>query len=440
MHHRRPRGRWSLLALLGLVVAACATPLMGRFVTIRVVKAPDVDSRKFRSVGVVPFQSPERKVGVRLADDLVRKLNREPPTVRLLPAERDFSPDPDSLRRLAKIVEVQALLVGEVTEYSVQVSRDTVPLLAFSELGGDDPEALAWFTVQENPTLGDVSYPSLQPRVGARTVEALITRASYGLTLRVRLIDGETGGILLEREISRHLRRRSLPESPVDAQAQVLDLQRSIVEELVRHLTPYEVTVQRMLRALPPYKHQKAVELVRAGIDAAGESEWGTAERCFGEAAGLVPDAPAVHGNLGVIYERSGRLLEAYAAYRRAYACQPADPTYRYYSGDLQTAFAPDLGKDQLPVLVLGVRADGVLCLDGGREDRQRVDDGFAVFRTEVRRDARSGKITEVSEVEIARGKVVEVLARVSLGHVLLRDPELEVRSGDVVRFTGGGP
>jgi hypothetical protein len=438
MHSRGPRGWWSLVALLGLVLAACATPLTGRLVTIRVVKAPDVDATKFPSIGVVPFQSPDRNVGVRLADDLVRKLNREPPAVRMLPADRDFSLDPASFRSLAKVAEVQALLVGEVTEYSVQVSQETAPLLVFSDFGEDDPEKLTWVTLQENPTLADVSYPSLRPRVAAQTVEAPIIRASYGLTLRVRLIEAETGGILLEREISRHIQRRFLPESPVDAQAQALDLQRSVVEELVRHLRPCEATVQRMLRALPPYKDPKAVELVRAGIDAAGQNEWGMAERWFREAVGLVPGAAAIHGNLGVCYERSGRLLEAYASYRRAHACQPDDPTYRYYGGDLQEVFAPDLNKDQLPVIVLGVQADGMVYLDEGMGGRYRLDDGFVVSRTEVRRDARSGKITDVSEVEIARGKIVEVMKGCALGHVLIRDPQLEVRSGDRVRFVGG--
>jgi tetratricopeptide (TPR) repeat protein len=211
-----------------------------------------------------------------------------------------------------------------------------------------------------------------------------------------------------------------------------------MVQELVQTLTPREATAERMLRALPLYKDPKAVELVRAGIEAVAQDDWKRAERSFEEAALLVPDTAAVHGNLGVVYERSGRLIEAYAAYRRAYACQPGDPTYRYYGGDLQIAFTPDLQKEDLPTLVLGVRADGLLYLDGGREARQRLDDSFMIYRTEVRRDVHSGKITEVSEMEIARGKVVEVFARISLGQVLLRDPEVEFRSGDLVRLTGG--
>jgi tetratricopeptide (TPR) repeat protein len=225
----------------------------------------------------------------------------------------------------------------------------------------------------------------------------------------------------------------------VDADALVLELQRSMVQEVVESLTPHEVTAERMLRTLPPYRNRKAVDLIRGGIDAAAQDDWKTAERSFQEAALILPDAAAVHGNLGVVYERSGRLMEAYAAYRRAYACQPGDPTYRYYGGDLQIAFAPDLQKEELPTLVLGVRADGLLYVDGGREARQRLDDGFVIYRTEVRRHSLSGKIMEVREVEIARGKIVEVLARISLGQVLLRDPDLEVRAGDLVRgFTGG--
>jgi hypothetical protein len=78
--------------------------------------------------------------------------------------------------------------------------------------------------------------------------------------------------------------------------------------------------------------------------------------------------------------------------------------------------------------------------VDEGRGDRPRLDDGFVVSRTEVRRDARSGKITDVTEMEIARGKIVELMTGCALGRVLLRDPGVEVRSGDVVRFTGRGP
>jgi len=438
MDRRRPRVRWGVLALAGMVLVACGTPLMGRLVTVKAVKAPEVNILKFRSIGVVPFRSPERNVGTRLADDLVRKLNREPPSALLIPGSKDVSPDPDSLRRLAKIAEVQALLVGEITEYSVQVSRDTASLAAFPDFGEDDPQALAWVTLRENPTIGDGTYPRLQPRGPTQTVQAQITRSSYGLTLKVRLVEGETGATLWEDEISRHLQRRTLPGSPVDADALIVELQRSMVQELVQRLTPHEATAERMLRALPLYKDPKAVELVRAGIDASAQDDWKTAERCFREAALLLPDAAAVHGNLGVVYERSGRLVEAYAAYRRAYACQPGDPTYRYYGGDLQIAFTPDLQKEDLPTLVLGLRADGLLYLDGGREARQRLEDGFVISRTEVRRDSHSGKITEVSEVEIARGKIVEVLARMSLGQVLLRDPELEVRAGDLVRLTSG--
>jgi hypothetical protein len=438
MERRRPRVRWGVLALAGMVLVACGTPLMGRLVTVEVVRVPEVNILGYRSIGVVPFRSPERNVGTRLADDLVRKLNRQPPSALLIPGTKEISPDPDSLRRLAKIAEVQALLVGEITEYSVQVSREAATLSAFPDFGEDDPRTVAWVTLQENPTIGDRTYPRLQPRGPAQTVQAQITRSSYGLTWKVRLIEGETGATLWEDEISRHLRRRTLPGTPVDADTLVLELQRSMVQELVQTLTPHEVTAERMLRALPPYKNPKAVELVRGGIDATVRDDWKMAERSFREAALILPDAAAVHGNLGVVYERSGRLMEAYAAYRRAYSCQPGDPTYRYYAGDLQIAFAPDLRKEDLPTLVLGVRTDGLLYVDGGREARQRLDDGFVIYRTEVRRDSPSGKIMEMSEVEIARGKIVEVLARMSLGQVLLRDPELEVRAGDLVRMTGG--
>jgi tetratricopeptide (TPR) repeat protein len=109
------------------------------------------------------------------------------------------------------------------------------------------------------------------------------------------------------------------------------------------------------------------------------------------------PDECSVNGHLGIAYEKNGRLLEAVAAYERAYRCQPRDPTYRYYSDDLQAAFVPDLGGQDLPILVLGVRADGILYLNGSDKQSHHSGNEFTVYRTEVVREE-SGEDTSVSE------------------------------------------
>jgi hypothetical protein len=123
------------------------------------------------------------------------------------------------------------------------------------------------------------------------------------------------------------------------------------------------------------------------------------------------------------------------AAYERAYRCQPRDPTYRYYSDDLQAAFVPDLGGQDLPILVLGVRADGIIYLNGSDNQSHHSGKEFTVYRTEVVREQSSDRIRVFRKRELARGRIVEVRQHVYLGQLVLYNPEREVRSGDLVRF-----
>ncbi|MEJ2235588.1 MAG: hypothetical protein P8X67_16865, partial [Syntrophobacterales bacterium] len=133
----------------------------------------------------------------------------------------------------------------------------------------------------------------------------------------------------------------------------------------------------------------------------------------------------------------NGRLLEAVAAYERAYRCQPRDPTYRYYSDDLQAAFAPDLGEQDLPILVLGVRADGIIYLNGSDNQSHHPGNEFTVYRTEIVREQSSDRIRMFRKLELARGRIVEVRQHLYLGQLLLYNPEREVRSGDLALFEG---
>jgi tetratricopeptide (TPR) repeat protein len=176
-------------------------------------------------------------------------------------------------------------------------------------------------------------------------------------------------------------------------------------------------------------------KLVRQGIKAAERDDWTEAESLFLKALEQASEECSITGNLGVVYERTGRLLEAVAAYERAYRCQPRDPTYRYYSDDLQTAFVPELDKEDLPTLVLGVREDGVMYLDGGKSRHHHPGDVFVLYRMQVWRDTETAKITRIKEVEFARGEIIEVREQMSLGRLVLFDPELEVHRGDLVRF-----
>ena len=175
--------------------------------------------------------------------------------------------------------------------------------------------------------------------------------------------------------------------------------------------------------------------LVGQGIQSANRDDWGEAENLFHQALQQAPEECLIYGNLGVVYERSGRFMEAATAYERAHKCQPQDPTYRYYSNDLQTAFAPDLDKRDLPILILGVRGDGVIFVDGGKDFRQRPGDLFNLYRVQVSPDRNQAAARSIREIEFARGEIIDVRQQMSLGRLLLLKPEWRVQRGDMVHF-----
>lgn len=253
--------------------------------------------------------------------------------------------------------------------------------------------------------------------------------------MHLRLIEAASGSTIWEKKISRHLERSSLPGRPVNTEAEVKRIQASIVEEATTHLRPQESTVQRMLRTPLVTIDPEVAKLIRKGIKAAARNDWEKAERLFLEVLQKDPGQCAIIGNLGVVYERSGRFMEALATYERAHRCQPRDPTYKYYRDDLQTAFAPHLSKEELPALVLGVRGDGIIYLDGGENRRHHPGNTFIIYRTQTLRNQKSSGIKAFVETEFAKGEIIEVREQMSLGRLLLYDPAREVRRGDLLRF-----
>lgn len=425
--------KWLLIPLL--LVSGCTKPLVNRLVTLEVVKPPQIDVERVKTIGVVTFKSPEQAIGQQLQTEMVKGLTSEMFLAITVPVDEHFQPNRDALRRLGRQTNVNGLLLGEIVEYSVQASRDSKAMLALEEIGTGQPATYGWVGVNEDPSIGDRFYYSLESKKQPNHVQVVITKMSYSLVVHLRLIEVATGGSIWEQKISRHLERSSLPGRPVDTKAEIRRIQASIVEETVAHLRPQETTVQRMLRAPLVAIDPKVNKLIRKGIDAAAKNNWGKAETMFSEVLKIDPGQCTMIGNLGVVYERSGRFFQALAAYERAYRCQPKDPTYKYYSDDLQTAFAPGLNREDLPTLVLGVREDGLIYLEGGESRHQDPGDVFIIYRAQFSRDQKTPGSKRFVEVEFARGKIIEVHEHMSLGRLLLYDPEQKVRRGDMIRL-----
>jgi tetratricopeptide (TPR) repeat protein len=426
--------------MIAILISGCGPPITTRLVTIDLEKESEADIQSVRTIGVLPFSSPNADVGTGIAAKIAKRLDSGPlgqgPFVtRVIRPPEDFKLEATSLKKLGEKNQLDGLLLGEVSRYSVQASRDTSRMLALPKFGSGDASEYDWVGFEENPSITDTVYYRIQSLQAAKLVDVSITTVRSSLTVQLRLVEIQSGSTLWEREIARNYERISLAGPPVETEAEVELLMASIAEEVAARLMPQESTVQRILRVPQFSMTPVAAKWVRRGIQAATLEDWLEAERLFLRAMKEAPDDCSVNGRLGVAYEKNGRLLEAVAAYERAYRCQPRDPTYRYYSDDLQAAFVPDLDEKDLPILVLGVRADGIIYVNGSDKQSHHPGNEFTVYRTEVVREQSSDRIHVFRKRELARGRIVEVRHNIYLGQLVLHNPEREVRSGDLVRF-----
>jgi tetratricopeptide (TPR) repeat protein len=433
--------RWRKWVIVtAIIFGGCGPPVTTRLVTIDLKRPPEAEVRGIKTIGVLPFSSPVSHIGRKMAADVAKALDGGvlglgPYAARVIKPPEDFEPGAGSIKKLGKKVELDALILGEISRFSVQTSRVNQPMLSKPEFGPGEPSQYAWQEILEDASIKDAYYYRITSRQTPDTVEVSITKLVCSIEVRMRLVETQDGSTLWQREMARRLERISFTGPQVETEAEIDRLVLSIVNEVVARLKPEEHRVQRLLKVPHFGMTPVAAKLVRRGIQAAGQEDWQKAEKLFLQALKEAPDECTINGNLGVAYEKNGRLLEAVAAYERAYRCRPRDPTYRYYSDDLQSSFAPKLKREDLPTIVLGVGGDGTIYLTGGGKVGHSANRRFTVYRTEVGRSRNGGRIEWFRETDLARGRIVEVNERVTLGQLLLYNPELTVQRGDLVRF-----
>ena len=435
---RRGWMKWFIVA--AVIFSGCGPPVTTRLVTIDLEKPPEAEVQNIKTIGVIPFSSPASDVGRKIAADLAKALDRGvlglgPFAARLVRPPDDFKPTADSIRRLGQEAQVDAFILGEISQFSVQTSRATQPMLATPEFGPFDPAEYEWMGILDEASIKDTYYYRILSRRDPEKVAVSVTKLVSSLDGRMRLVEMQNGSTLWEQEISRKSEtiRFSGPQAEMDAEIERMVI--SVVNEVVARLKPEERSVQRLIKIPRFGMNLVAAKWVRRGMQAAAGGDWLKAEELFLKALEEAPDECTINGNLGVAYEKNGRLLEAVAAYERAYRCRPRDPTYRYYSDDLQRSFAPNLKREDLPTIVLKVGEEGTIYMTGGERGGHPAGQRFTIYRTEVERSQKGAKTVEFKETDLARGRIIEVDGQLFLGQLLLYSPELEVRRGDLVRF-----
>lgn len=430
--------KWFIVA--AIILGGCGPPITTRLVTIELEKPPEAEVQSIKTIGVIPFSSPASDVGRKMAADIAKALDSGvlglgPFAARLVRPPEDFEPTAGSIRQLGQKNQLDAFILGEISQFSVQTSRATQPMLSTPEFGPSDPAEYEWLGISEERSIKDTYYYRILSRQDPDTVAVSVTKLVSSLASRMRLVETQNGSILWEREITRKSERIRFTGPQAETEAEIERLVISIVNEVVARLKPEEHRVQRLIKAPHLAMKPVAAKWVRRGIQAAAEDDWLKAEELFLKALEEAPDECTVNGNLGVAYERNGRLLEAVAAYERAYRCRPRDPTYRYYGDDLQSSFAPNLKREDLPTIVLGVGGDGTIYMTGGGRGGYTAGQRFTIYRTEVERSQKGARIEVFKETDLARGRIIEVDEQLYLGQLLLYNPGLKVRRGDLVRF-----
>ena len=432
--------KWFMAA--AIIFGGCGPPVTTRLVTIDLKKPPEAEVQGIKTIGVLPFSSSVSYLGQKMAADLAKALDSGvlglgPFAARVIRPPENSELAASSIIKLGQEVKVDALILGEINQFSVQASRVIQPMLSTPEFGPGDPGQYEWQGISEDAPIKSSFYYRISSRQDPDTVEVSITKLVSSLGVRIRLVESRNGSTLWEQEMAKNSERIKFSGPQAETKSEVDRLVLSIVSEVVARLKPKEHRVQRLIKVPHFGMAPVAAEWVRRGIQAAAEEDWPKAEKSFLQALQEAPDECTVNGNLGVAYEKNGRLLEAVAAYERAYRCRPRDPTYRYYSDDLRGGFAPNLKREDLPTIVLGVGGDRTIYITGcGREGRiegQR----FTVYRTEVGRSQNGARIEWFKETDLARGRIIEVKDQLSLGQLFLYNPELAVQRGDLVRFEG---
>ena len=413
---------------------------IARLVTIDLKKTPEAEMRGIKNIGVLPFSSPVSYIGRKMAADVAKALDGGvlglgPYAARMIKPPEGFEPVAGSIRTLGRKVEVDALILGEISRFSVQTSRVNQPMLSKPEFGPGEPSQYEWQEILEDASIKDAYYYRITSRQDPDKVEVSITKLVCSIEVRMRLVETQDGSTLWEQKMARKLERISFTGPQAETEAEIDRLVVSIVNEVVARLKPEEHRVQRLLKVPRFGMSPVAAKLVRRGIQAAGQEDWQKAEKLFLQALNEAPDECTINGNLGVAYEKNGRFLEAVAAYERAYRCRPRDPTYRYYSDDLQRSFAPNLKGEDLPTIVLKVGEEGTIYMTGGERGGHPAGQRFTIYRTEVERSQKGARTVEFKETDLARGRIIEVDEQLFLGQLLLYNPEQEVRRGDLVRF-----
>ena len=95
--------QWFLM--IAILMSGCGPPITTRLVTIDLEKESEADIQSVRTIGVLPFSSPDPNVGTRMAAEIANSLDsgllgQGPFVARVIRPPKDFKLEATSLKKL----------------------------------------------------------------------------------------------------------------------------------------------------------------------------------------------------------------------------------------------------------------------------------------------------------------------------------------------------
>ena len=300
----------ALFIAIALLLSGCSTIK----VNVNVNYPPQYDIPRGKSLAVLGFKTLntlDRTAGEKISQSLVAYLSPsgyynliERSRIAQVIEEQKFSDtdfvDSSKVTHIGKILDVDYIIIGEVTAYSVEVDS------------GYEQKQETYVTGR---TLYD-GYGNPFPEIGTRWIQVPWKMMRGSVAVNFRMVNVDTAQILVADNPSKNFSSNKAVGTNNIGRLPAIDtvrtdLTRFVVNQFAEKIAPHIKTETRILQ-------KSKTPGVKAGIEQARGHRWQDAIRTWENAKGANPADPAIFHNLGVGYELINEFDKAAESMRQA--------------------------------------------------------------------------------------------------------------------------
>ncbi len=318
LRHDQLRDWFVIFPILCLsVLTGCST--VG--ISINRVEPPKYPISGGKTLAVLNFKSPDNfpDAGERIASAFISNLIpsgyyriMERARMESILAEQRFSQsayvDPDQASKVGKLLDVDYIITGEVTAYTVEDQENFEKEMR---------TRIAGYYID--------NYGRQQANVETYWVDIPVMVRSAAVAASFRLINVETGEVIVGQSRGAEATEKSGGTRGASAlpsrEAMVGRLTNEVTAFFTNLIAPHPVADHRTLQKGKTPACKQGVKLAQSGL-------WDRAEELWQTARSQRPDDPAPLNNLGVAFEIRGDYENAAKLYSQALQIKPAEQIY----------------------------------------------------------------------------------------------------------------